>query len=259
MFLRPGTGQNYSYLVHEDVQAYVEQARASLAAPSGASGAQVGRGQADDLNEIARYMIEHDGVGYMRQREDGEYVKLRDVEAVLRAQAASGAQGEPKCKRCNDHAMIYVEDAQTPCPDCQDLSDYDAAHPAPSAAPAQTGQAMYEEWMRNAGETIQPRRWIDLSESTRAYWNKRAIYGAAPAQVAQTDAAPVAPSQTEQAEAHANDRARLDWLDQMANEPEGLLLHDGSRATGRRGLGLRRIGRTLREAIDQAIAQKGGE
>jgi hypothetical protein len=32
MFLRPGTGQHYSYLVHEDVQAYVEQARAALAA-----------------------------------------------------------------------------------------------------------------------------------------------------------------------------------------------------------------------------------
>lgn len=32
MFLRPGTGQHYSYLVHEDVAAYVEQARAALAA-----------------------------------------------------------------------------------------------------------------------------------------------------------------------------------------------------------------------------------
>lgn len=31
MFLRPGTGQHYSYLVHEDVQAYVEEARKALA------------------------------------------------------------------------------------------------------------------------------------------------------------------------------------------------------------------------------------
>lgn len=30
MFLRPGTGQHYSYLVREDVYTYVEQARAAL-------------------------------------------------------------------------------------------------------------------------------------------------------------------------------------------------------------------------------------
>lgn len=32
MFLRPGTGQHYSYLVHEDVYAYVEEARKVIAA-----------------------------------------------------------------------------------------------------------------------------------------------------------------------------------------------------------------------------------
>ena len=37
MFLRPGTGQNYSYLVHEDVAAYVEEARAALSTASAAS------------------------------------------------------------------------------------------------------------------------------------------------------------------------------------------------------------------------------
>jgi len=46
------------------------------------------------------------------------------------------------------------------------------------------------------------------------------------------------------------DAARLDLLEQMGNEPEGLLLHDGGDFTGRRGLGLRRIGRTLRQAVD---------
>jgi len=58
------------------------------------------------------------------------------------------------------------------------------------------------------------------------------------------------------------DRARLDWLEQAANEPGGLLLHDGSE-TGRGGLGLRpgTLRRTLREAIEtarQAPAPEGG-
>jgi hypothetical protein len=57
------------------------------------------------------------------------------------------------------------------------------------------------------------------------------------------------------------DAARLDLLEQMGNEPEGLLLHDGGDFTGRRGLGLRRIGRTLRQAVDGMLVQqdkKGG-
>lgn len=37
MFLCPGTGQHYSYLVYEDVQAYVEQARATLTQQAGAA------------------------------------------------------------------------------------------------------------------------------------------------------------------------------------------------------------------------------
>jgi hypothetical protein len=48
------------------------------------------------------------------------------------------------------------------------------------------------------------------------------------------------------------DSTRLDWLEQMANAPGGLLLHDGGDFTGRLGLGLRRVGRSLRQAIDQA-------
>lgn len=50
------------------------------------------------------------------------------------------------------------------------------------------------------------------------------------------------------------DAAMLDWLERMGNEPEGLLLHDGGDFTGRRGLGLRRIGRSLRQAIAQAYS-----
>lgn len=51
----------------------------------------------------------------------------------------------------------------------------------------------------------------------------------------------------------AQDGERLDWLEQMANEPEGLLLHDGGDFTGRLGLGLRRVGRTLRQACDAVM------
>lgn len=62
-----------------------------------------------------------------------------------------------------------------------------------------------------------------------------------------------------QAEAIARLRAdaeRLDWLEEMANEPGGLLLHDGSE-TGRRGIGLRpgHMARMLRAAIDSARAK----
>jgi hypothetical protein len=50
------------------------------------------------------------------------------------------------------------------------------------------------------------------------------------------------------------DTSRLDWLEMMANEPGGLLLHDGSES-GRKGLGLRPgpLERTLRKAIDDAM------
>ena len=50
------------------------------------------------------------------------------------------------------------------------------------------------------------------------------------------------------------DSERIDWLEKMANKPEGILLHDGKRDTGRTGLGLRpgSVVRTLREAIDKA-------
>ena len=49
------------------------------------------------------------------------------------------------------------------------------------------------------------------------------------------------------------DSERIDWLEKMANKPQGLLLHDGTES-GRTGLGLRPgyLNRTLREAIDQA-------
>ena len=49
------------------------------------------------------------------------------------------------------------------------------------------------------------------------------------------------------------DAERLDWLERMANENGGILLHDGSEQ-GRLGLGLRpgTLKRTLRSAIDAA-------
>jgi hypothetical protein len=48
------------------------------------------------------------------------------------------------------------------------------------------------------------------------------------------------------------DAARLDWLERMANEPKGILLHGEKESTGRCGLGLANTGRTLRQAIDDA-------
>ena len=50
------------------------------------------------------------------------------------------------------------------------------------------------------------------------------------------------------------DTERLDFLEEMANLPSGILLHDGSQG-GRLGLGLRpgNLRRTLREAIDSSM------
>lgn len=55
------------------------------------------------------------------------------------------------------------------------------------------------------------------------------------------------------------DQRRIDWLESQANEPRGLLLHDGSE-TGRMGLGLRpgNMVRTLRQAIDDAAMTADG-
>ncbi|CAN7607488.1 hypothetical protein LJR034_004638 [Caballeronia sp. LjRoot34] len=57
------------------------------------------------------------------------------------------------------------------------------------------------------------------------------------------------------------DAIRIDALEAMANQPGGVLLHDGSER-GRTGLGLRpgALVRTLREAIDSAIeSQRSGD
>lgn len=53
----------------------------------------------------------------------------------------------------------------------------------------------------------------------------------------------------------ATDVERIDFLEQLANEKGGLLLHNGTE-TGRVGLGLRpgTCNRTLRQAIDDAMA-----
>lgn len=56
------------------------------------------------------------------------------------------------------------------------------------------------------------------------------------------------------------DGERMDWLEREANEPDGLLLHDGSHHH-RRGLGLRpgSVVRTLRAAIDAARSTPEGD
>lgn len=53
------------------------------------------------------------------------------------------------------------------------------------------------------------------------------------------------------------DAARLDWLEKMAHEQGGLLLHAETQSTGRTGLGLAMPPRSLREAIDQAMRSSG--
>lgn len=55
------------------------------------------------------------------------------------------------------------------------------------------------------------------------------------------------------------DTERLDWLEREANEPGGILLHDGSER-GRKGIGLRPgfVNRTLRQAIDSALHYERG-
>lgn len=45
----------------------------------------------------------------------------------------------------------------------------------------------------------------------------------------------------------------LDWLERAANERGGLLLHSEHGPTGRTGLGLASTGRTLRQAVAQAM------
>lgn len=56
------------------------------------------------------------------------------------------------------------------------------------------------------------------------------------------------------------DARRLDALEKLANQPGGVLLHDGSE-TGRTGLGLRpgRLVRSLRDAIDAAQQEQSND
>lgn len=48
------------------------------------------------------------------------------------------------------------------------------------------------------------------------------------------------------------EKRRLDWLETMAKQPGGILLHVETGPTGRLGLGLAQPNRTLRQAIDEA-------
>jgi hypothetical protein len=75
----------------------------------------------------------------------GNEMLLAENERLAAAPAVSqkdGAADDEECKRCGGEAMIYVEDATTPCPDCQDLSDYDEVSPSAigcnDASPAAT-------------------------------------------------------------------------------------------------------------------------
>jgi len=54
-------------------------------------------------------------------------------------------------------------------------------------------------------------------------------------------------------EANMTDAERLDWLERMARQKDGLLLHAETKSTGRLGLGLAWPPRSLRDAIDQCL------
>jgi hypothetical protein len=72
-------------------------------------------------------------------------------------------------------------------------------------------------------------------------------------------ATPAAPL-PRQAAVRGEDAARLDWLEQAAESLDGLMLHDGRHpAPGRNGLGLRYMGRTLRQAVDSARGVKSSK
>lgn len=49
------------------------------------------------------------------------------------------------------------------------------------------------------------------------------------------------------------DQERIDWLEWMAKQPQGLLLHAEFQLPRRLGLGFAYPARSLRRAIDQAI------
>lgn len=51
----------------------------------------------------------------------------------------------------------------------------------------------------------------------------------------------------------------LDWLEHMANKRGGLLLHSEYGPTGRTGFGLANTGRTLRQAVAQAMGYRQTE
>lgn len=55
------------------------------------------------------------------------------------------------------------------------------------------------------------------------------------------------------------DTERLDFLERMARQKDGLLLHAETLSTGRLGLGLACPQRSLREAIDQCMAYENDE
>ena len=91
IFNRPGTGQNYSYLVCEDVQAYAEQAIRALAAPTGESLPVQGVPSMRDLVDITTgVMAEWNMLDNYDEHETEKFCE--QLERVLTKAAPTGAR-----------------------------------------------------------------------------------------------------------------------------------------------------------------------
>lgn len=155
MFLRPGTGQHYSYLVHEDVSAYIEEARAALDHQGTAQGENAAA-LAQVLREFVDYHTTPAGMTLetaLNTDKLGEFlegVEGREKAMVQRAQAALARAPLPAewapdlhdaIMRLPDNGGGYEGRERT----VYKIGHRDARHAAAElslAAPAQAGDAL---------------------------------------------------------------------------------------------------------------------
>jgi hypothetical protein len=140
-----------------------------------------------DLDSLARYGVEQDGVGYMRNRPDGEYVKLADVHELLARRAEPSVVADYEFKRFHQQLCErfgYVHDERDWKRDQLSLIEH-IARRAALASPAvsqmdgtsqsyKSGRQLYEEWVSDVGGPD----FDELPESTKVHWNKQALRAA---------------------------------------------------------------------------------
>jgi hypothetical protein len=160
----------------------------------------------------------------------------------------------PTCRhRIADARNPYVESGYL-CVDCGAVfaaADHAPQGPTPAAAEGQADEVgkaelwdainehvhASEDMMRDPPQHGAKNRWVEAQKELKVV-------------VDSIFAAPL----PRQAAVQGEDTARLDWLEQAAESLDGLMLHDGRHpAPGRNGLGLRYMGRTLRQAVDACM------